>query len=195
MYKVLLEKRKKNLNTQFKDLLYSLSSSLSAGKSVERAFLEAPEDLKMLYPDEETDIMKELNYIIVGLNVNETIESLLADLAERSGDEDIESFADVFVSCKRTGGNLIDVVRITSNIISDKIEIKREIATGLSEKKYEQKGMCMMMLLLILGLTYMSGDYMEPMFTLTQGRAVMTVALIIFIASYFIGEKILNIKV
>lgn len=195
MYKLLLQKRKKNLNMQFKDLLYSISSSLSAGKSIERAFIEAPADLKMIYPDENADIIRELGYIINGLSLNETIEDLLYDLAVRSGDEDIESFADVFVSCKRTGGNLIDIVRITSNIISDKIEIKREIATSLSEKKYEQKGMCALMLLLILGLTYMSGDYMDAMFTTGKGRIAMTVALAIFVASYLIGEKITNIEV
>lgn len=195
MYHVQLKKRKANLNMQFKDLLYSISSSLSAGKSVERAFIEAPEDLKMLYPDENTDILVELGYIISGLGVNETIESLLYDLAVRSGDEDIESFADVFISCKRTGGNLIDVVRITSNIISDKIEIKREIEISLSEKKFEQKGMCALMLLLILALTYMSGDYIEPMFTTPKGIIAMTVALIMFVVSYLVGEKITNIDV
>ena len=100
MYKVLLKKRKDNLNMQFKDLLYSVSSSLSAGKSVEIAFMEAPADLQMLYPNPETDILKELEYIITGLKLNNTIESLLYDFAERSNDEDIKSFADVFVSCK-----------------------------------------------------------------------------------------------
>ena len=195
MYGVLLKKRKQNLNIQFKDLLYSISSSLSAGKSVEMAFIEAPAELKMLYPNPETDIIKELDYINSGLRLNETIETLLYDLAVRSGDEDIESFADVFVSCKRTGGNLIEVVRITSNIISDKIEIKREIATGLAEKKFEQKGMCVLMLFLVLALTYTSGDYMEPMFTTVGGRVAMTAALILFIISYFVGEKITNIEV
>lgn len=195
MYKVLLKKRKENLNMQFKDMLYSISSSLSAGKSVERAFIEAPADLKMMYPDEDTDIIVELGYIINGLSINETIENLISDLAQRSGDEDIQSFADVFTNCKRTGGNLIDVVRITSNIISDKIEIKREIASGLVQQKFEQKGMIALMLLLILGLTYMSGDYMDPMFTTIQGRIAMTVAFGIFIASYFVGEKITDIQV
>lgn len=195
MYKILLNRRRKNLNTQFKDLLYSISSSLSAGKSVERAFIEAPADLKMMYPDEETDIIKELNYIINGLSLNATIEELLYDLAERSEDEDIRSFADVFVSCKRTGGNIIEIVRITSNIISDKIEIKREIEVGLSEKKFEHKGMCAMMLLMTLGLSYMSGDYMDAMFTTMQGRIAMTVALILFIVGYIVGEKITDIEV
>lgn len=195
MYTVLLKKRKENLNVQFKDLLYSISSSLSAGKSVERAFIEAPADLKLMYPDDDTDIIRELGYIINGMSINETIENLMADLAQRSCDEDIQSFADVFANCKRTGGNLIDVVRITSNIISDKIEIKREIAAGLVQQKFEQKGMFALMLLLILGLTYMSGDYMDPMFTTIKGRIAMTVAFGMFIASYFVGEKITNIEV
>lgn len=195
MYPLLVKKRKANLNLQFKDLLYAISSSLSAGKSVERAFVEAPNDMELLYPDEDTDIMRELGYIIRGLADNQTIESLIYDLALRSHDEDIESFADVFVSCKRTGGNLVEVVRITSGIISDKIEIKREIALGLSEKKFEQKGMCVLMIGLILGLTYMSGDYMEPMFSEIGGRIAMTVALILLSISYIVGEKITNIEV
>ncbi|MBQ7264487.1 MAG: type II secretion system F family protein [Firmicutes bacterium] len=195
MYKLLLNKRKANLNMQFKDLLYSISSSLSAGRSVETAFMEAPKDLEMLYPNPETDIIKELEYINSGLRLNETIESLLYDFSQRSGDEDIKSFADVFISCKRTGGNLIEVVRITSNIISDKIEIKKDIASGLVEKKFEQKGMCALMLLVILGLSYMSGDYMDPMFTTVQGRIAMTFALLLLIASYFVGERITNIQV
>jgi len=45
------EKRKSELNLQFKDLLYSISASLTAGKSVETAFKEALNDLCILYPD------------------------------------------------------------------------------------------------------------------------------------------------
>jgi len=43
--KDIIEKRKSELNLQFKDLLYSISASLTAGKSVETAFKEALNDL------------------------------------------------------------------------------------------------------------------------------------------------------
>ena len=49
--KDIIKKRKKELNIQFKDMLYSLSSSLSAGKTVESAFREALKDLSVLYPE------------------------------------------------------------------------------------------------------------------------------------------------
>lgn len=195
MYPYFIKKRKRELNFQFKDLLYSISSGLGAGKSPEKTFREAQQEMKLLYPLPNTDIIKELGFINRGLDMNETLEKLLYDFALRSNDEDIMSFAEVFISCKRTGGNLIEVIRITSNIISDKIEIKKEIEIGLSEKKFEQKAMCVLMIILVLALSYFSGDYMDIMFTTIKGRIIMTLALILFIASYAVGAKIMDIEV
>ncbi len=195
MYFYFIRKRKKELNLQFKDLLYSISSGLSAGKSPERTFKEATDELKLLYPLPDTDIIRELSYINRGLEMNETLENLLMDFANRTNIEDIRNFAEVFASCKRTGGNLIEVIRITSNVISDKIEIKREIEISLSEKKFEQKAMCGLMIILVLALSYLSGDYMDIMFTSVQGRIMMTIALALFVISYILGTKIMNIEV
>ena len=195
MYTKKLDRRKKALNSQFKDMLYSISSSLMAGKSVETAFFDSKEELYILYPDENTDIIRELGYITNGLKLGDTIESLLESLAKRSHDEDIENFADVFISCKRTGGISSEIIKITTDVITEKIEIKRDIASSLSEKKFEQKAMSGLMLLVILGLSYLSGDYMDVMFTTVSGRFYMTIALIIFIISYVVGEKIMNIEV
>ncbi len=195
MYKRIIAKRSINLGYQFKDMLYAVSSSLSSGKSIEQAFASSAKDLELIYPDPDTDILREIKYVVRGLSMSETIEDLIQDFAKRAYNEDIQNFADVLESSKRAGGNLIDVVRTTSNIISDKIEIKREIAVSLSEKKFEQKAMIGLMLGMILGLSYMSGDYMDPMFQSVIGRLVMTIAFLLFIVSYFVGDKIVNIEV
>ncbi|GJM78245.1 hypothetical protein HMSSN139_07410 [Paenibacillus sp. HMSSN-139] len=50
----LLRRRRDNLGLHFKQALYSLSSSLAAGRSVENGFREAIDDLKLLYPDGDT---------------------------------------------------------------------------------------------------------------------------------------------
>ncbi|MGO4274807.1 type II secretion system F family protein, partial [Paenibacillus sp. TAF58] len=47
----LIQSRKNKLYVQFKQALSCLSSSMMVGKSIETAFREALEDLKMLYPD------------------------------------------------------------------------------------------------------------------------------------------------
>ncbi|TYQ16063.1 UNVERIFIED_CONTAM: tight adherence protein B [Acetivibrio alkalicellulosi] len=193
--KDIIEKRKNELNLQFKDMLYSLSSSLNAGRSIESSFREVLKDLSILYPNAETYIIKEVEYIVRKIEMNETVESALEDFAVRSGLEDIQNFNDVFKTCKRTGGNLIEVIKNTSNIINDKIEIKEEIHTMLSAKIFEQKVMSIMPILMIVLLTTSSYDYMEPIFDRPIGRVVMSIAIVLIALGYFIGKKIMSIKV
>ena len=193
--KQIIEKRKNELNLQFRDMLYSLSSSLSAGKSVEMAFRDVIKDLMIIYPDPNTSIILEVELIVRRIEMNETIESALADFASRSHLEDVENFADVFQTCKRTGGNIVEIIRNTSNIINDKIEIKQEITTLLSSRKFEQKVLNIMPIGLILMLTLTAEDYMNDIFTTIAGRIAMTVAIIFLVAAYFISSKITDIKV
>lgn len=189
------KKRKTELNIQFRDMLYSLSSSLSAGKSVETAFKEVLRDLAVLYPDPETDIIRETEHIVKRIELNENIEALLADFARRSHIEDIENFADVFQTCKRTGGNIVEVIRNTSNVISDKIEIMQEIDTMLAERKLEQKVLTVLPVLIILLLQITSWDYIQPVYTTGTGRVVMSLALVLFTLAYYLSRRITDISI
>lgn len=61
--KKLLEKRKEKLALQFKEAIASLSSSLAAGRSIENSFREIVYDLRLLYPDPNTYIIREFEII------------------------------------------------------------------------------------------------------------------------------------
>lgn len=191
----IIEKRKKDLTIQFKDMLYSLSSSLSTGKSVESALKEALKDIRIIYPDDETYIIKEVSYIIRGIEMNETVENMFAQFSERTHIEDIENFTDIFRTCKRTGGDIVQVIRSTSETIGEKIEIKREIDTLISGKKFEFKTLMCMPIFLIVLLTYTAYDYMKPVFETAAGNIVMTIAIVLFAIAYVIGAKIMKINV
>jgi tight adherence protein B len=191
----LIAQRKTELNIQFKDMLYCLSSSLSAGKPVETAFRDVLQDLTILYPDPNTCIIREVEQIVRRVEMNETIESVLMDFSERSHIDDIESFVDVFRTCKRSGGNIVEIIRNTSNIISDKIEIKQEIENILAEKRLEQKVLNVMPLAMIVLLSITAGDYIQPVFTTAGGRAAMSISAVLIILAYFISKKITDIKV
>lgn len=193
--KEIIKRRKKLLNLQFKDMLYALSSSLTAGKSPETAFSDVLKDLKVLYPTTDVYIIKEVEYIIRKLNMNETVEAVLDDLAKRSKIEDIQNFVEVFKTCKRTGGNLVSVIRNSSDVISEKIEIVEDINTIIAAKKFEHKILSVMPILMIVVLSLTTEDYMEPLFSTILGRVVMTAAIIIIAAGYFISQKIMDIKV
>lgn len=193
--KNLIEKRKIELNLQFKEGLYALSSSLSAGKSIEMAFRESIKDLSILYPDPNTYIIKEFQYIVRRLDMNDTVEKALLDFAQRSHLDDVFSFTDVFITAKRTGGNMIATINNTSNVIGDKVRIKQEINTLMAQKKLEQKILTFIPILMILFLSWSAPDYMEIVFQTFLGRTLMTISVVMLTISYFISKKIMNIEV
>ena len=193
--KQIIAKRHRELTLQFKDMLYSLSSSLSAGKSIESGLKESLQDLRIIYPDDETYIIQEISYIVRGVEMNETIENMFSQFAERAHNEDIDNFVDIFRTCKRTGGDMIQVIKSTSQTIGEKIETKQEIETMISGKKFEFKALMIMPVFLILILSVSSADYMAPVFETFIGHAVMTVAIIMFAIAYLVGDKIMSIEV
>lgn len=192
----LLEKRKEQLNLQFKEAISSLSSSLAAGRSIENAFQEVVEDLYLLYPDPNTYIIRELEIINRRVENGETIENAILDFSIRSDIDDVQNFSDVFITCKRTGGNLVEVIRRTSDIIGEKINIQQEVSVMLAQKRFESKIMSVAPLGMILLLKYSARDYLDPMYQWgTAGPIIMTVCLLILAFSYWYGQRIMKIKV
>jgi len=190
----LIEKRRNVLRLQFKDLLYYLGASLSAGKSVEQAFVHTHEILRNLYPGKKSYIVIETGLIIKRLHMNENIETALRDFALRSGVEEIQHFSDIFSVCKRTGANLVEIIRTTSGMISERIEVKQEIETVLAAKKQEQRILSVSSVAMVLFISLMSGDFMEPMFVTVHGRIIMSFSLLLLVIGIAISNRIMNIR-
>ncbi len=188
-----LQKKKQNeLRFQFRELLDALATSIGSGKNIPESFRSAREDLGVIYP-EDAPIIKELRIIQEGINNNVDIEASLLDFGNRSGIEDIVSFANVFETCYRKGGNMRDVIRNTQQIISEKMEIEQEIQTMVAGNKNDQLIMAFMPIVLVGMIKLMSPEFAAN-FSTTSGVLSTTVAIGIFIAAYFIGKKILDIK-
>lgn len=191
--KQLIQKQIRTLNRQFRDMLEALATNLGAGKNVVDSFQSVYEDMKIQY-DEGAYILKELEVIISGVANNVDIEDLLEDFGKRSGSEDIVSFANVFRICYRKGGNIRDTIRNTHNILSDKMEISEDIETVVTANKTEQSVMMVMPILLIGMIKFMSPEFAQN-FATVAGIGATTVALVLFVASYFVGKAVLDIKV
>ena len=192
--KELIKKRKKQLSLQFRDALQAVSSSLSAGRSIENAFKAAVNDLKILYPSQNTYIIKEFEIIARRINMNETLKTALYDFEKRAGIDDITNFVDVFAICKDTGGNLVEVIKNTCNIINQKIDIVNEIDVIVAEQKFSQKILNIMPFGLMFMIITSSPDYLEPLYT-PLGHVVMSVVLGLLLLSYYISNRIMDIKV
>ena len=190
--KPLRDKNARTLNSQFRDFLEAFNTSIGAGKNVVDSFHAVYDDMRIQF-EEDAFIVKELEVILSGMANNFDVEDLMEDLGNRSGNDDIVSFANVFRISYRKGGNLKDTINTTHSILSDKMEIKEEIETMVSASKMEQTVMIFMPIGLIGIMKSMSPDFAAN-FATPAGIASTTIAIGLFIVSYFVGRKILNIK-
>ncbi|NLJ89849.1 MAG: hypothetical protein GX323_03030 [Clostridiales bacterium] len=190
----LIRDRKWRLNLEFRDGLLSVISALNAGYSIENAFEQASLDLKLMY---ETDslIVIEFESIVNQIKMNVTIERVLEDFAIRTDIEDINMFSAVFSTAKRSGGDLIKILRNTGNSIGDKIEVKREIKTLIASKRFESKIMSIIPFTIILYLKLFSPGFLDPLYNNIIGFIIMSCLLIIYVFAYKISENIMNIEV
>lgn len=191
--KAIIEKRRRDLNHQFRDMLDSLTTSLGAGKNVTDSFVSVYEDLKVQY-DTDAYILKELEVVIAGIHNNVAIEDILEDFGRRSDNDDILSFANVFKISYRKGGNIKDIIRNTHEILSDKMAIAEDIETLVASNKMEQSIMIVMPIALIGVIKLMSPEFAAN-FVTTSGIISTTVSIVVFVVAYFVGKSVLDIKI
>lgn len=188
----LKEKRRKELRKEFRSFLEALAVSLSSGMNVTDSLISAHNDLQAEYSPDAL-IVTEVKEMIDGMQNNVPIESMMASLGDRSSIDDIRNFGIVFEMCYRAGGNMKDIVRRTSDIISEKIEIEAEIETALTSNKSQFSIMMIIPVGMILMIRTMMSSFAKS-FASVPGVIAVTVAVGIFIGAYKLGNKIMDVK-
>jgi tight adherence protein B len=130
--------------------------------------------------------------MINGIQNNLSIEVMLKDFGARSEIIDIQNFSEVFAVGYRAGGNLKDIVRKTSDIIGDKIEMSAEIETAIASNKTQFDVMMIVPIVIIILLRTMSSQFAAS-FSTVAGVFATTVAIGIFVGAYKLGQKIMKI--
>lgn len=187
-------KERQQLALQFKDAMTAVSFALNAGYSVENSFKEALEELKMLY-GRNAVIVKSFSEIATRIHNNENIENVLKDFARKSDVEEIQYFSEIFGYAKRSGGDMITIIKDTTSLIREKIELDSEIKTIISGKKQEQGIMSIMPFAMIGYLRFTSYDFIAMLYGNIAGRIFMSVCLIVVIVADYIAKRIVNIEI
>lgn len=190
----LRSQRLQTLSVQFKESMVVLAGALSAGYSVENALTASCGELTLLY-GKESLIVQEYSYIIQQMRTNRPVERLFLEFAGRSGLEDIQSFAEVFVVAKRSGGDLSGIMRHTAEVLRDKMQVKEEIRTMTAARQFEQKIMNMIPFFIVFYVELSSPGFFEQMYHTWMGRVLMSICLVLYLTAYLLSEKILKIEV
>ena len=182
------------LKLQFKDLLSSINSSLSAGRALENCFRIAAQDLLLIYPSTQFAIIRELHIICSRLDNGEPLEQSLIDFARRSAIQEIKQFAESIQTCKRSGGDLVSVMRKTTALLSDQIEINNEISIIIAQKQFEAKIMIVAPFVFMQFMNMAAKDYMSNLYSGGLGYIIITVVLLLLCSCFYIIQKITDIK-
>ena len=93
------------------------------------------------------------------------------------------------------GGDLEKIIGHTTEILTDKMSIEREIRAITSKKKKEGRIISMMPLVMLLMLNIFSYSYIEPLYSTFAGRLIMSGALAAMVFGIYLMEKISDIEI
>ncbi len=190
----IIKKKEQQFLQQFKEAIQSLSAALHVGYSVENAMKETLKELRIIYKKDEK-ILKEFQCMIQQLGMNIPIETILQGFSERVAAEDVSLFVTVFTMAKRSGGDLIHIIKEAVGQISGKIEVKREIETMMAAKKLEFQIMSAIPIAMICYLKISFPEFMNVLYGNLLGIVVMTVCLAAYVGAYELGKYMIEIEV
>lgn len=187
-------KRRKQLTVQFRDAIQAISSALEAGYSMENAIHSSITDLQLMY-EKDALILIEFRRMASMMKNSISVEEAMDQFAHRTKMEDILCFSEVFHSAKRTGGDLVQIIRTTSKTISEKIEIQREIETLITAKKLESQIMKFMPIAILLYFSVCNPSFLSPLYHNIFGIGFMTVMLILCFGISQLADSIMKIEI
>ncbi len=187
-------KKQREFQAQFREAIQSVSSSMRVGYSVENAMKEAKRDLSLLY-SEDTAIQREFTHMVRQIYLQVPMEQIMEEWSGRVCQEDVRNFVNVFVMAKKSGGNMLGIIKSTTDQIREKLEVRAEIETMLAARKYEFKVMSAIPFGMIAYMKVSFPEFMGALYGNMLGIGVMSVCLGIYFGAYMLGERIVNIEV
>ena len=191
----IIRTRRRRYIAEFKDFLFMASTAIGAGRSMKDAIYESIPSLLNIYGKRSIlagDLLKAYERMDTG---GENDVSVLRDLAEASGLEDVKDFVTVYSICKTTGASLITALGKAAGVIMEKMSIDREIEELVRRKESEGIVIFVMPALIILFLNLTAPDYISPLYETAAGRVIMTAVLASNIGIYAMIQRITNVEI
>ena len=186
-------KEQELLRKEFREMLLSIGNSLSAGYSIENSLKAAKNDLT-IYQDHGV-LAKELYLLTNRLKINEPVDKLLLDMAEKVKLEELYQFAQIVSIAKKSGGNLIEIIQNTIEHLNQAIQIKEEIETMTAAKQMEKKIMTVMPYFILCYVRVANPGYFDVLYESFAGMLVGTISLVCLWIADSWAERVTEIEV
>ncbi|MDR1018924.1 MAG: type II secretion system F family protein [Lachnospiraceae bacterium] len=190
----LLKKKEKIFLEEFKDFLIILRDNLQNGRSVESSVISSRKEM-LIFHKEDSPMIREISIIISEINMNMSVSEAFIHFANRVNLSSVSYFVLLFQTSKKSGGNITDIIGSSIDQLVEKINVEREIETLIASKQFELQVMSIVPFLIIAYMKISFPGFMKVLYGNLLGVGVMTLCLVIYVAGYLIGQKIIKIDV
>ena len=108
--------------------------------------------------------------------------------------KEYRDLADMLLNNQRAKNFYKDLPQDVQQIITEKMEVEMEIQTVVAASANEQTIMTVLPIILIALIKMMSPEFAAN-FVTPVGLIATTIAIVMFVVAYFVGKKILAIKI
>ena len=188
------QKEEEQFQRTFREWILLLSSSLSAGYSVENAMVQSCRELSLMFSEKDI-MMQELRDMLAKLENRQSPEVIFQDFADRQSSEEVKSFVEVFCAARKSGGSLNAVIRSTASQMAEIMDTRREITTLLASKIYEQKIMTVMPAAVLLYVRVGSGAFLKELYHNPAGILVATACLVLYLGACLLEKRMVHFEI
>jgi tight adherence protein B len=181
-------KRLAQIENQLDGFLLALANALKAIPSVAAAF-------NSVVPILQPPIRDEVDLATKEMKVGSTLDQSLLHMASRIGSRQVDSALSAVLIGRQVGGNLGRVLETTASSIREMARLEGVIRTKTAEGKMQLYVIAFMPFALILGLSYSSPGFFDPLQSSVGGYMAATAAGGFWIVALLWARKILAVDI
>ncbi|MEY1554739.1 type II secretion system F family protein [Yoonia sp. R2331] len=118
--------RQENITNGFPDALDLMLVCVEAGQSLDQSIIRVSRELKSGFPE----LAEEFEIVAHEMKAGKAKDSVLRDLSERAGVQDISSFVTVLIQSQQFGTSIADALRVYASEMRDKRVMRAEEAAN-----------------------------------------------------------------
>ena len=173
---------------QLPDALDLMARALRAGHAFSVGMKMVGDEFPDPIGPEMGRAVEEISY---GIEIPEALKSL----SKRIECVDLKFFVTALIVQRETGGNLAEIIEAISRLIRLRFELLGRVKALSAEGKWSAIVLMAMPILLLVGLSWINPEYMDPLYSDPTGQAMLVTALVWMTIGGVVVKKMINIKI
>lgn len=182
------KKKRKRVEHDLLNAIIIMNNAFISGMNIMQAVDVVSNELTGPIQDEFKKISMDISY---GLS----LEVVFNRFYERVKIEDIKYITSSLSLINKTGGNIVKVFKSIERNFYDKKKLLDEMNSLTSSSNFMFKLLCIMPIILCLVLFMLNKEFFIPLITITFGRLIILIIILLFSIYIFVVKKIMKVDV